>query len=229
MYLNVITKLALTILVSTSLSCCEKKKTINNFSGQKSILNPTLYGISTGQITACPGSADATGAPPDSLILKTIRVIVPKNFDPANPKRDVKYKSHVNNEAQEDDKGGGTDIPTSGPSDLNPFSIDTRVFQSPHDLVTYVEIRVILKADNDYYFFETPAIKGVGFGDDTNNLHFCGNSFDTATSHLTAVFYIPMNLPPVSQPPMGSYNIGLVPKKAGETPVFIDPKVINQP
>jgi hypothetical protein len=76
--------------------------------------------------------------------------------------------------------------------------------------------------------FNQSGLNGVSVGDVGNIRRLCGAQFDPPISSkpTVAVFFVPVEASPANSSP-GAYNIGLVPVKASGTPIFIDPKVIN--
>jgi len=167
----------------------------------------------------------------------TIRAIIPKNFNPAKPVRDVSYKPPAANEAAED---ASTTLGKPVPgvllaSDPNPFHMNLTqiaVAAAAKGKQPYAEVRLILKDDaENYIWYNREGINGVGYGGHRNTLRMCGARFDQSTNpappHPVALFYIPMKQSSTKQPVTGSFNFGLFPKAAPDTPIFVDPKVIN--
>jgi hypothetical protein len=160
---------------------------------------------------------------------KVVRVVIPENFDPAEPKANVRYSQPVDDESGPDDHDDGTLIA----DDKDPFDVDLRKIIENIPAGLYVEFRVILRDDASRYSFYTfkddvtaESFTGIALGDVYNNLNLCGASVGkTHNGHPVVNFY----MPPGQNAGTEGYNIALSPNKAPTTPIFIDPKIMNGP
>jgi hypothetical protein len=168
-------------------------------------------------------------------VVATVRAIIPKAFNPANAPRNVFSKAPAANEAQEDaNLNYGTAVPGIYRNDPNPYHMDLRAIstiKAPDGTAPYAEVRLMLLDTVDYMgFYNLEGINGVGFGGGANTLGLCGAQFDTSTNPAppfpVVFFFVPLNLPSGNQG-SGTFNFGLFPRVDSDTPIFIDPKVIN--
>ena len=180
---------------------------------------------STGAMPKCrPDAVPPKDAPLPKDVTRVVRVVIPAGFNPANAKRDVTFKDP----AQDDtDDAGNSDGTPDDPSNPNPFHIN--LIQMDKGDGKYAKVRIILKDTADYSFYDDfPNIHGVGYGDAGNLLGLCGDRIETNKQGLSvAVFYVKINPDQGNAPIYGLYNIGLIPNAYPQTPIFIDPKIMN--
>jgi hypothetical protein len=169
----------------------------------------------------------------DKLIQKVVRVIIPASFILANPQPQILAATPLGltTEYSNDSGSNGTPVNTTpdDPFYFNISNLNVRYsIASDDDTTYYVEVRVILQ-DSDFKFYSGSEDKiwAIAVGD--NNLGQCGLLKDKKSG--AAVFFIPFKKvyddatgKAVGRSD-GSYNIGLVPIKATETPFFIDPHI----
>jgi hypothetical protein len=167
-------------------------------------------------------------------------------FDPAHMTRNVTYKLHTT--GYDENEGDsilsvGAAVPDIGaPSLPNPYHMDLTKLPpasvNPNNQASpYVELRFILQDDTDYSFATNlqdgnNAVVGIAAGESPSVARLCGATVIKASPdggyppHDAAVVYAPL-FPITGKPAQGGYSIILLPKTAPDTPIFIDPKVIN--
>jgi len=172
-------------------------------------------------------TADSAQPPPGS-VKHVVRVVIRKGYDPTNPVRKVKHKEPGNSQtaeykADDDEEGKRNDWYGVKTEDKRPFHVDLTQITPTAD--AYVQIRIVLKANERLRFYTENRINGVGAGDKSNQL--CGAHFLTEGKFPVAAFYTLMKPQSTRYPAFAPYNIGLVPLSDEETPFFVDPMVKN--
>ena len=166
--------------------------------------------------------------PTSMQVTSVVRVIIPSPFDPASVKRDVKYKNPTPNDDNDQANQNGTDDVINP---VTPFGIDLKQIGKPGR--SYAMIRIILK-DSRYSFFkwidaDGKEVDGVGSGDVTNPMQFCGAEIRTSpmVRWPVAVFYAQFRQSSGKPDILQSYNIGVESSQNVGTPLFIDPSIKN--
>ncbi len=172
-------------------------------------------------------------------VAAVFRVVIKKEFDVSDPRdRDVMYKLKGDpSPLPDNDDTGRPDEPAAGPI-VNPYHVDMTVFPT-NSAGTWAQIRVVLR-DDHYKFAEVAnplvtgeLLEGLTVGGKTNPGNFCGlsvraDSTQTEKDANVRSFFVPIVMTPMKPNPTPyPFNIILVPKVANETPIVVDPKIVN--
>jgi hypothetical protein len=197
----------------------------------KGVKNPVTGALPAGTshvltVTTTPTPVCVANGPPASGdIIQVVRVII-ETPDAPNAVRHVWWKPPLPDESSHDNDTDGAII---SPIDReNPFDVDLTQLPKPAQLGKsrkYIEVRVVNK-DKDYTLYYGAGVSGVMSGNPANEAGLCGAMIDQASPNV-AVVYAPAARPGSTTVRQGFYAVGLIPRLAVETPVFVVPKIQN--
>ena len=185
-----------------------------------------LLGASTTGFLPCDNPSDDVAG--------VIRIWLPSSIDLANlPNDAVRFnKQHIND---------GTAVDPINPKDdaeIEPINGQKEPFhvymkKANFAKTGYIAVRVIAPANRNYEFYDQRKgyftsldIHGVGVSDLVSTNSICGNKRVRELDDGRHVARFRIDLSKIGRRDR-SFNIGIVPNSAKDTPIFIDPRIRN--